>query len=59
MDSDFFAGAVDALGVSGVIDTFSAPGFAESAEKTACVGTGADQGAETSVLLEGRLNFGR
>ena len=57
--SDFFAGAVDALGVSGVIVVFSAPGFDESAVKTACVGTGPDEGAETNVLLPARLNFGR
>ena len=57
--SDFFAGAVDGLGVSGVMVAFSAPGFEESAVKTACVGTGPDEGAEGSVLLATRLNFGR
>jgi hypothetical protein len=33
--SDFFAGAADVLGASGVMLAFSAPGFDESAVKTA------------------------
>ena len=57
--SAFFAGAVDALGVSGVMVAFSAPGFEESAVKTAWVGTGPDEGAEASMPLAARLNFGR
>ncbi len=33
--SDFFAGATDVFGASGVMLAFSAPGFDESAVKTA------------------------
>ena len=57
--SDFFAGATDVFGASGVMLAFSAPGFEESTVKTACVGTGAEAGAETSVPLGARLTFGK
>jgi hypothetical protein len=35
LESDFFAGATDVLGASGVTLAFSAPGFDESTVKTA------------------------
>src|SRR5439155_21109064 len=57
--SDFFAGATDVFGASGVTLAFSAPGFDESTVKTACVGAGAEAGAETSVPLAARLTFGK
>ena len=50
-------GPIGVLGVSGVTLAFSAPGFEESAVKTACVGSGADAGAETSVLLGRAAQF--
>ena len=57
--SDFFAGATDVFGGSGVTLAFSAPGFDESTVKTACVGAGAEAGAETSVPLAARLTLGK
>ena len=57
--SDFFAGATDVFGGSGVTLAFSAPGFDESTVKTACVGAGAEAGAETSVPLAARPTFGK
>src|SRR5438046_6695097 len=55
--SDFFAGATDVLGASGVTLAFSAPGFDESTVKPAWVGARADAGAETSVPSAARPTF--
>src|SRR5439155_19029384 len=53
--SDFFAGATDVFGASGVTVAFSAPGFDESTVKTAWVGAG----AEATAALAERFAFGK